>query len=264
MCHQVLGPPLQAFNTLTAETPSKALWKVKAKVGAPLLHMRKSGICEHRLQASPHNLHFGQLGHLLNRFDNTIAIHATGTIARGTRLRYCRRLMSSPTNEGQRTRVAHQTKFGFRDVPENERQGLVNEVFATVAERYDLMNDLMSGGLHRLWKNDLIGWLNPPRNDRSFRLLDVAGGTGDVAIRYARASGPNATAVLCDISQEMLSVGRRKVREAGLDQRVTLTQGNAEALPFPDRKFDAYTIAFGIRNVTHIDKTLGEAFRGVR
>ena len=169
--------------------------------------------------------------------------------------------MSSPTNEGQRSRAAHQTKFGFRDVPENERQGLVNEVFATVAERYDLMNDLMSGGLHRLWKDDLIGWLNPPRNDRSFRLLDVAGGTGDVAIRYARASGPNATAVLCDISQEMLSVGRRKVREAGLDQRVTLTQGNAEALPFPDRTFDAYTIAFGIRNVTHIDKALGEAFR---
>ena len=90
MCHQILGPPLQAFNTLTAETPGKALWKVKAKVGAPLLHMRKSGICEHRLQASPHNLHFGQLGHLLNRFDNTIATHATGTIARGTRLRYCR------------------------------------------------------------------------------------------------------------------------------------------------------------------------------
>lgn len=169
--------------------------------------------------------------------------------------------MSSPTNERQGGHAAHPAKFGFRDVPEGKRQGFVNEIFATVAERYDLMNDLMSGGLHRLWKDDLIAWLNPPRIDRSFRLLDVAGGTGDIAIRYARASGPKATAVLCDISQEMLNVGRRKVHEAGVDQHITLTQGNAEALPFADRSFDAYTIAFGIRNVTHIDKALGEAFR---
>jgi len=171
------------------------------------------------------------------------------------------RPMSSSTSESRRNRTAQQTTFDFRDVPEAERQGLVNKVFATVAERYDLMNDLMSGGIHRLWKDDLVGWLNPPKNDRTFRLLDVAGGTGDVAIRYARACGPNATAVLCDISQEMLDVGRRKVHEAGLDQRITFTQGNAEALPFPDRSFDAYTIAFGIRNVTHIDRALGEAFR---
>jgi demethylmenaquinone methyltransferase/2-methoxy-6-polyprenyl-1,4-benzoquinol methylase len=169
--------------------------------------------------------------------------------------------MSNTTNDKQRGRATHQTMFGFRPVPEAERQGLVNEVFATVAERYDLMNDLMSGGLHRLWKDDLVGWLNPPRNDRCFRLLDVAGGTGDVAIRYARASGSNATAVLCDISPEMLDVGRRKVCEAGFDQRIIPTQGNAEALPFPDRTFDAYTIAFGIRNVTHMDQALGEAFR---
>lgn len=153
------------------------------------------------------------------------------------------------------------TTFGFRSVGEHERQGLVNRVFATVAERYDLMNDLMSGGLHRLWKNDLIAQLNPPRNERAFRLLDVAGGTGDVALRYARASGPNATAVLCDISPEMIAVGRRRIEEAGFTERISCTEGNAEALPFPDRSFDAYTIAFGIRNVTHIDKALSEAFR---
>ncbi|MGI9404342.1 MAG: bifunctional demethylmenaquinone methyltransferase/2-methoxy-6-polyprenyl-1,4-benzoquinol methylase UbiE [Hyphomicrobium sp.] len=169
--------------------------------------------------------------------------------------------MNNPTNERPPGRATQQTTFGFRDVPEAEHQGLVNQVFASVAERYDLMNDLMSGGLHRLWKDDLVGWLNPPRNNRSFRLLDVAGGTGDVAIRYARASGPNATAVLCDISREMLDVGLRKVREAGFDQRITLTQGNAEALPFRDRAFDAYTIAFGIRNVTHMDEALSKAFR---
>jgi demethylmenaquinone methyltransferase/2-methoxy-6-polyprenyl-1,4-benzoquinol methylase len=158
-------------------------------------------------------------------------------------------------------RSSTETSFGNRRVPKEERQTLVNRVFATVAERYDLMNDLMSGGLHRLWKDDLIAALNPPRGDKAYRLLDVAGGTGDVAIRYARASGPNATAVLCDISPEMMKVGRRRVEHAHLSQRITFAQGNAEELPFPDRSFDAYTIAFGIRNVTHIDKALSEAFR---
>ncbi len=156
------------------------------------------------------------------------------------------------------------TSFGFRNVEENERQSLVNRVFATVAERYDLMNDLMSGGLHRLWKNDLIAQLNPPRGDQAFRLLDVAGGTADVTLRYARASGPNATAMLCDISPEMIAVGKRRVQEAGLDARIAFTEGNAEALPFEDRAFDAYTIAFGIRNVTHIDAALREAFRTLK
>ncbi len=91
--------------------------------------------------------------------------------------------------------------------------------------------------------------------------MDVAGGTGDVAIRYARAGGPEATAVLCDISPEMIDVGRRRVSAAGLEARITFAQGNAEALPFPDRSFDAYTIAFGIRNVTHIEAALAEAYR---
>jgi demethylmenaquinone methyltransferase / 2-methoxy-6-polyprenyl-1,4-benzoquinol methylase len=159
------------------------------------------------------------------------------------------------------TRSSTETTFGYRRVPEEERQTLVNRVFSTVAERYDLMNDLMSGGLHRLWKDDLIAALNPPRGDKPYRLLDVAGGTGDVAIRYARASGPNATVVLCDISPEMMEVGRRRVERARLSQRITFAQGNAEALPFPDRSFNAYTIAFGIRNVTHIGKALSEAFR---
>ncbi len=153
------------------------------------------------------------------------------------------------------------TTFGFRRIDETERQGLVNRVFASVAERYDLMNDLMSGGLHRLWKRDLIGTLNPPRGDQPFHLLDVAGGTGDISLRYARASGPNAVATLCDISPEMIAVGERRVADAGLQNRIGFKEGNAEELPFADRSFDAYTIAFGIRNVTHIDKALAEAYR---
>jgi demethylmenaquinone methyltransferase/2-methoxy-6-polyprenyl-1,4-benzoquinol methylase len=135
---------------------------------------------------------------------------------------------------------------------------LVNEVFARVAPRYDLMNDLMSGGLHRLWKDDVISWLAPPKSARPFALLDVAGGTGDVASRFLKASGSGARAVICDISAEMLKVGRER---AGELDRLAFVQGNAEALPFPDKSFDAYTIAFGMRNLTELDVALAEAFR---
>ncbi|MEZ5843290.1 MAG: bifunctional demethylmenaquinone methyltransferase/2-methoxy-6-polyprenyl-1,4-benzoquinol methylase UbiE [Hyphomicrobiaceae bacterium] len=157
--------------------------------------------------------------------------------------------------------------FGFRDVTASERQGLVNRVFASVAERYDLMNDLMSGGLHRLWKHDFVATLNPPMAaGGGYRLVDVAGGTGDVVLRAARharagVDNPEFSAVLCDISPEMLDVGRRRVEAAGLAHAIDCIAGNAEALPFADRSFDAYTIAFGIRNVTHIDRALTEAHR---
>jgi len=156
--------------------------------------------------------------------------------------------------------TAH-VSFGFRDVPEGERQRLVNDVFSSVAERYDLMNDLMSGGLHRLWKADFITQLAPPKSATAFRLLDVAGGTADIAMRAMERGGPGCTAVVCDISAEMLEVGRRRIDARGLSDRITCVEGNAEQLPFPDKAFDAYTIAFGIRNVTHIDRALAEAFR---
>lgn len=166
-------------------------------------------------------------------------------------------VMSTP----EPTAANPNTSFGFRTVTEDERQSLVNDVFSKVAERYDLMNDLMSGGLHRLWKSDFVAALNPPRGEVAFRLLDVAGGTGDIAMRCLAAAGPNTSAVICDISPEMLEVGRRRVTDAGLADRITLVEGNAEELPFPDKCFDAYTISFGIRNVTHIDKALSEARR---
>jgi demethylmenaquinone methyltransferase/2-methoxy-6-polyprenyl-1,4-benzoquinol methylase len=151
--------------------------------------------------------------------------------------------------------------FGFERVPVEARQGLVNEVFARVAGRYDLMNDLMSGGLHRLWKDDLIAQLAPPRSARRFQLVDVAGGTGDIALRFLRAGGPGCAAVLCDISPEMIVAGKRRFAEAELSGRISFAIANAEALPLPDKWFDAYTIAFGIRNVTHIDTALAEARR---
>lgn len=171
--------------------------------------------------------------------------------------------MSSMPNESEiGIRAGPAASFGFRPIDPGERQGLVNEVFATVAQRYDLMNDLMSGGLHRLWKDDLVVALNPPKGADAFRVLDLAGGTGDVAIRIARAGGSGTSTVICDISPEMLEVGRRKVAASpDLAGRISLVEGNAESLPFADRSFDAVTIAFGIRNVTHIDRALAEMFR---
>lgn len=151
--------------------------------------------------------------------------------------------------------------FGFEPVKPEDRQSKVNDVFASVAERYDLMNDLMSGGLHRLWKSDFITWMNPPRGPQPFRLIDVAGGTADIALRVIGKGGTGCRADLVDISPEMVAVGERRVVAAGYADRIALQVGNAEALPFPDKTFDVYTIAFGIRNVTRIDQALREAFR---
>jgi demethylmenaquinone methyltransferase / 2-methoxy-6-polyprenyl-1,4-benzoquinol methylase len=153
------------------------------------------------------------------------------------------------------------THFGFRDVPLEDKQTLVNDVFHSVAQRYDLMNDLMSGGLHRVWKDIMVNTLNPPKNERPYALLDVAGGTGDIAFRSAQASGEGFRATVCDINGEMLAVGRERAAKRHLDDRVSFVEGNAEELAFPDRSFDGYTIAFGIRNVPRIDRALSEAFR---
>jgi len=158
-------------------------------------------------------------------------------------------------------RKAEETHFGYRDVPLDEKQGLVDDVFHSVARRYDLMNDLMSGGLHRPWKNALVTAVNPPKGDREFALLDLAGGTGDVAFRVAEAGGFNTRVTVCDINAEMLSVGRERAEKRGLDGQVTFEQGNAEELPYADKSFDCVTIAFGIRNVPRIDKALSEAHR---
>ena len=161
-------------------------------------------------------------------------------------------------------RPGETTHFGFRDVPLGDKQTLVNEVFHSVAQRYDLMNDLMSAGLHRVWKDIMINTLNPPKNDAPFALLDVAGGTGDIAFRAAEAAGGGFRASVCDINSDMLDVGRERAAARHLDDRVSFVEGNAEALSFPDRSFDAYTIAFGIRNVPRIDRALSEAFRVLR
>jgi demethylmenaquinone methyltransferase / 2-methoxy-6-polyprenyl-1,4-benzoquinol methylase len=158
-------------------------------------------------------------------------------------------------------RPGETTHFGYKDVALRDKQTLVNGVFHSVASRYDLMNDLMSAGLHRAWKDIMVGALNPPKGERPFALLDVAGGTGDIAFRAANAAGTGFRATVCDINPDMLSVGRERAAENQLDDRVSFVEGNAETLAFADRAFDGYTIAFGIRNVPRIDVALKEAFR---
>ncbi len=165
--------------------------------------------------------------------------------------------------------TAHQTSeekgaqadFGFRRVPEGEREGLVRAVFDSVAGRYDLMNDLMSGGVHRLWKTALIDTLAPRPG---MHLLDVAGGTGDIAFRFLDRVKGEGRASVCDINQAMLSVGRDRAFDRGIVDGIEWLCGDAQALPLEDGSVDAYTIAFGLRNVTGIDKALREARRVLR
>lgn len=167
--------------------------------------------------------------------------------------------------------------FGGRRVSPAEKTGLVRGVFDSVAERYDLMNDLMSGGIHRLWKDRLIRDIRPRPG---LQYLDVAGGTGDIAFRIKRAieEGRNrktgnktkknadlpSSITICDLNPNMLEVGRARAIDKGWLHGFEWICGNAEDLPFPDNKFDVYTIAFGLRNVTHIDKALEEARRVLR
>ena len=157
--------------------------------------------------------------------------------------------------------MAEKVNFGDELVDPQEKTRRVGAVFSSVARRYDLMNDLMSGGLHRAWKDALVSSVNPPKGGRSFALLDIAGGTGDIAMRIVRAGGPETRATVVDVNADMLAVGRERAYQRGLDDVIAFVDGNAEALPFSDRAYDAATIAFGIRNVPRIDRALAEAFR---
>lgn len=148
--------------------------------------------------------------------------------------------------------------FGEEAVSPTEKTRKVIGVFDSVASKYDVMNDFMSAGLHRLWKDHLVRKIRP-RKDQVF--LDVAGGTGDIAFRIRKKAGKGTKITLCDLNAEMLAVGRDRAIDKGMGNDFEWITGNAEALPFPDNSVDVYTIAFGLRNVTHIDTALSEALR---
>jgi demethylmenaquinone methyltransferase/2-methoxy-6-polyprenyl-1,4-benzoquinol methylase len=155
------------------------------------------------------------------------------------------------------------TDFGFRRVPESDKAPLVRAVFDKVAPRYDLMNDLMSGGIHRWWKTEMVAWLKPRPGQR---LVDVAGGTGDIALRalprlVPREVTPDGGAVVCDVSETMLAIGRARALDRGILDGIEWLCADAEHLPLADRSVDLYTIGFGLRNVTRIDAALVEARR---
>ena len=159
------------------------------------------------------------------------------------------------TNDSAKT-----THFGFQDVPEGEKAGLVHGVFSNVASKYDVMNDVMSVGIHRIWKDAMMDWLAPRPGQR---LLDVAGGTGDIAFRFLKRA-KTADAVVLDMTENMLIEGRKRAEAAALDTQLDWIVGDAMALPFEDNCFDVYTISFGIRNVTRVQDALSEAYRVLR
>ncbi len=163
------------------------------------------------------------------------------------------RLMSQENNT---TQSQSQTHFGFQKVDTSEKTSLVRGVFDSVAPSYDLMNDLMSGGIHRLWKNTLIKRLNP---NAGMKLLDVGGGTGDIAFKFLEKGGTDV--VIADINEEMLKVGRNRALDRAIIAGPKWLRGNAEGLPLKDSSFDAYVTAFCLRNVTHLDQALSEARR---
>ncbi len=152
------------------------------------------------------------------------------------------------------------THFGFQTVPEADKAGMVHGVFTRVASKYDIMNDLMSMGIHRVWKDAMMDWLAPRPGQK---LLDVAGGTGDVAFRFLKRA-KTAEAVVCDMTQSMLIEGRKRADAERLSASLDWVVGDAMALPFADNSFDVYTISFGIRNVTRIADALTEAYRVLR
>ena len=153
-----------------------------------------------------------------------------------------------------------ETHFGFQTVAEDDKAGLVHGVFSRVASRYDVMNDVMSVGIHRVWKNAMMDWLAPRDGQQ---LLDVAGGTGDIAFRFLKRA-PRARVTVCDMTESMLVEGRKRAEADRLSDRLAWVTGDAMALPFKDNSFDRYTISFGIRNVTRIPDALAEAFRVLR
>ena len=159
-----------------------------------------------------------------------------------------------------KNKVDQTTHFGFQTVPEAEKANKVQNVFTSVAGKYDIMNDIMSAGIHRIWKESMMNWLLPKPGQK---LLDVAGGTGDISLKFLERAGSGHATVL-DLTEKMLAVGKARAKDSGAPKCLDWVVGDAMALPFQDNLFDVYTISFGIRNVTHPYRALTEAYRVLR
>ncbi len=255
---QVFRPPSHRQDPPAGKLAGKAAGQRAAQILAAHVHRLDPAAFEGAGKAAADDFDFGKFG------------HGRGRVARLDALRYGPAMVADPLQE--------ETDFGFQRVSAGEKARLVRGIFDRVAPRYDLMNDLMSGGIHRWWKRVLIERLVPRARINSLapqarmHLLDVAGGTGDIAFRFLErcggsgggesgGGGSGARVTVCDINAAMLAVGRDRALDRGLVEGIDWICGDAEALPLPDGSIDAYTIAFGIRNVTRIDRALAEARR---
>lgn len=278
-CNQILPPAGNRKQPGALDTVGKSQGKRKTQVRPRKLESHDGSAFNDRGQTPSDCFDFRQFGH--DRFPRQLvhlqaaAKFNTDVCRQGNEFIQLRRpgegSMSKETHSRNQAaaRARHveemSRSYGFEEVDAAAKQPRVNAVFDRVAPRYDLMNDLMSAGLHRLWKDALVARLSPPRGTRAgWRAIDVAGGTGDIALRLVEASRGSAAVTVVDINTAMLDVGRERARRSPHGDLINFVEGNAEQLPFDRGSFDAYTIAFGIRNVPEIDAALREAMRVLR
>ena len=252
---QIFGAAGKRLHPPPGEAGGKIDWQRKAQTGAALLDPHDARASQGRGEAGAYGFNFGEFGHVPH-----VGVSAAGCKAlRPHATPRAVAIRPGPRYDTGMSDTGPTTHFGYDTVSLADKQGRVDDVFHKVASRYDLMNDLMSGGLHRAWKDVLVAMVKP--RSAGFAHLDVAGGTGDVAFRVAKAGGAQTHVTVLDINGDMLDVGRARGEERRLGSQLTFVEANAEELPLPDKAFDCYTIAFGIRNVPRIELALAEAHR---
>ncbi len=249
ICQNILRPPPQRQNPRARQPRGHIGRKRPAQIGTIDLCPFNHAPLHRGQKPRAHGFHFGQFGHF--------GLWTFGRIEARQLPPYKWRNCSNRQEQMNENSTTH---FGFQTVPEGDKAGMVHGVFTRVASKYDIMNDLMSAGMHRLWKDAMMDWLAPRAGQK---LLDVAGGTGDVAFRFLGRAAESQATVL-DMTESMLIAGRARADAEALAARLDWVVGDAMALPFADNSFDVYTISFGIRNVTRIPDALREAYRVLR
>ena len=242
----VLGPPSQMQNPAVFKARRHMVRKGNSEIPAPDDGTRDRCAFHRRRQPPAHGFNFGQFGH-----GNKVAVSGG--------FRYGPLMAKQPPGTQGESASGQTASFGFRDVGADEKPGMVRAVFDSVSARYDLMNDLMSGGIHRLWKGALLDRIKPRPGAH---LLDVGGGTGDIAFRFLERGGGSVT--VCDINRNMLEAGRDRGLDHGVLREVTWICGDAERLPIPDGSVETFATAFCFRNVTDLPAALSEARRVLR